>query len=161
MDDSSKTELIIAAEAGDLNKVLEILENPPAGFDINQVSDEDGGEMTALDYACEFGHVEIVKALAQKGADVHMSSEYPPIIFAFSAGVFEGPSNTWSPHWAVIKYLIEECKVRPDGSNQHSSAYTDVFEAMGEETFAKNKELVNYITEKMESWTSTHPEEEE
>jgi len=149
-----------AAEAGDLNKVLEILENPPADLDINQVSDEDG-EMTALDYACEFGHLEIVKALVQNGADVHMSSWYPPIIFAFSAGVFEGPSNTWSPHWAVIKYLIEECNVRPDGSNQHSSAYTDVFEAMGEETFATNKELVNYITEKMESWTSTHPEEEE
>jgi len=156
-EETSKTELMSASESGNIDKVLEILKNPPAGFDINLCCEEDCLPMSALDYACEAGHLEIVKILAKFGAEVNMSWDRPPINFAFSGGTFEGSSDTWSSHWQVIKFLIEENGVRPDGSNEHESAYTDVFEAMG--SYEDNKELVDYITKQQQRWNSSHPEE--
>lgn len=128
MSESDKTELIVAAESGNLVKLNEILANPPEDFDIEAYSDYDGQSMRALDYACQEGHLDIVKALMNNGADYNGYHDFPPIIFAVQNGTFEGPRETWSSHWDVIQFLILECNVDPSGDNHHPSAHTNVFE---------------------------------
>lgn len=61
-------ELLDAAESGDIDAVLEAIEN---GADVNAAHDD---QWTSLMYASKNGYVDIVKLLLQCGADVNASS---------------------------------------------------------------------------------------
>jgi len=58
--------LFAAVVEGDLDKVCSILQTTPAQVDINQRKE---GGMTALHYAVDRGHIEVVKLLLEHGAD--------------------------------------------------------------------------------------------
>ncbi|KAL0490929.1 hypothetical protein AKO1_009802 [Acrasis kona] len=64
--------LISLASEGDVDGIINLLESTPA-LDVN-ASDYDG--RTALHLACSEGHIEVVKYLLNKGANVHATDRW-------------------------------------------------------------------------------------
>jgi hypothetical protein len=86
-------ELIDAAEEGDLDLVMELLE---AGADIHE--DDDG----ALRVAVQEGHLDVIELLLDSGADIHAEDDLI-LIYAVQEG-----------HLDVIKLLLDR------GANVHA-----------------------------------------
>lgn len=85
--------LLQAAQAGDLKTIESLLET---GVDVNSKSEYGA---TALAYACDKGHVEVVKFLISKGADVEATDRF-----------YNFNPLTWArihTHDEIIQILVE------------------------------------------------------
>lgn len=81
-------ELVYSASLGDLERVAQLLSQ---GVDPNQIDDEG---YSALQAAAENDHLDVVKLLIGKGADINYKSQYTALELAKMAGNTE-----------VIEYL--------------------------------------------------------
>lgn len=89
------TELGMAAKAGNLDKVQELL---AAGTDVNTTDPEDTWERTALMQAARMGHAEVVKLLLSKGADVTRQGD--------ATGSSPLKEAAYKGHLEVVKALL-------------------------------------------------------
>jgi len=86
----SYKKLLEASRDGNLKKVIKYFES--SIFDINQKdTSEDSTGDTALGYACKYGHLEIVKFLVEKGADINQKNDFgkTPLMYASARGHLE------------------------------------------------------------------------
>ena len=82
----SSQEFQEAAKNGDLNKISQLLQSDP-----DLLNSRDQQNKTALHFACQNGHIEVVKLLVEKGANVNIT-DYDfksPLLWAASEGYRE------------------------------------------------------------------------
>ena len=81
MDISAFFTLIVS---GETDAVRQALANSPWLTDVRCPRDEDWDERWPLHCAAKYGHLEIVKLLVEKGAEVYSNpmATYPPVIIA-------------------------------------------------------------------------------
>mmetsp|Transcript_41872 Transcript_41872/g.100899 ORF Transcript_41872/g.100899 Transcript_41872/m.100899 type:complete len:251 (-) Transcript_41872:94-846(-) len=113
----SNSEIIRAARDGNLSRVQELWER---GADVNHKNGGNG--WTSLHWACEGDHLEVVKVLIEKGADVHAKNRIggTSLHAACSTGQLE-----------LVKLLVEKgADVR--ATNIHGKTPSDVIQSEDE-----------------------------
>lgn len=100
------TPLMIAAQNGQLKVALFLLNSVP-NIDISK---RDQWGRTALNYACEHGHLPVVKLLVQYGIDASSDTTLKGMTALMHAAC--------GGHLEIVKYLIESCGCSPFGQCQ-------------------------------------------
>ncbi|XP_078668915.1 myotrophin-like [Branchiostoma floridae x Branchiostoma belcheri] len=105
-------DLVWSLKNGDIDLVKAAIDQP--GFDVNS---EIGGRMP-IHYAADYGQLDIIKVLLEKGADVNKQDKHG--ISAVLAAIWEG-------HTECVKYLLEK-GARKDGKAPDGTTYLDCAE---------------------------------
>jgi len=95
--------------SGETDAVRQALANSPWLTDVRCPRDEDWDERWPLHCAAKYGHLEIVKLLVEKGAEVYSNpmATYPPVIIAF-----------WNKRQPVVDYFLNEIPDKAEGTNR-------------------------------------------
>ena len=98
-----------AIEQGDISEVTQLLDKCPDLIHVKNKDREKWDEFTALHCAAKHGHLEIVKFLVERGAEVYSNplASYPPVIIA-----------VWNKHQAVVDYFLNEIPDKAKGTNK-------------------------------------------
>ena len=102
--------LFRSVQDGDLASVTNLLDNQPDLIHVrNSAREKKWEEQTALHSAAKHGHLDIVKLLVERGAEVYSNplASYPAVMIA-----------AWSGHQDVVDYFVNEIPARADGTNK-------------------------------------------
>ena len=97
-----------AVRAGDLETVRALLDAHPFLIHVHNPDPEANREGWPLLSAVHHGHLEIVKLLVERGAEVYSNpvASYPPVMVA-----------AWSKHQHVVDYFLKEIPEKAVGTN--------------------------------------------
>ena len=98
-----------AIEQGDISEVARLLDECPDLIHVKNKDKEKWDEFTALHCAAKHGHLEIVRFLVERGAEVysHPLASYPPVIIA-----------AWNEYQSVVDYFLSEIPGKAEGTNK-------------------------------------------
>ncbi|KAI6170532.1 Serine/threonine-protein phosphatase 6 regulatory ankyrin repeat subunit B [Aphelenchoides bicaudatus] len=134
-DDGGITPLHAAARHGRCNVVLLLLDNDADVNALAKFSDDDltaSPSVSALYFASKYGHAECVRILLNKGSKVDQQDRYGKTSLHIAAQ---------KAHYDVVKMLVEKGANTSIRDNANKRALDLI----------KNKELVDYLTEKTPS----------
>lgn len=96
-----------AIQNGDSQKVLSMLEGSPSLLHVPN-SDGEWDEISPLHIAAKYGHLDIVKELIDRGAEVYSNpiASYPPVILA-----------AWKDQKEVVDFFLSEIPEKANGTN--------------------------------------------
>lgn len=131
-DENEVERLFYACESGDESEVKRVVEECDVYFDIRC-----SYGWTPLMYACECGHISIVKYLVGCGANAEVQV---PI------GYYRTPLMCvcYHGHFEIVKYLVEECDVDVFVKNSQGKRASDM---------SQTEEIRDYLRE-IEDYTS-------
>jgi uncharacterized protein len=102
--------LFRSVEGGDLARTAQLLDHEPALIHVrNSDPEKQWDEQTALHCAAKRGHLDIVRLLVERGADVYSNplASYPAVMVA-----------AWSGHQDVVDFFLNEIPERAEGTNK-------------------------------------------
>jgi ankyrin repeat protein len=93
---------------GDVERVRQLLDERPFLIHVENTEKEAWRERKVMNCAAHNGHLDIVKLLVERGAEVysHPFANYPPVIDA-----------AWAGHQDVVDYFLNEIPDRAAGTN--------------------------------------------
>ena len=94
---------------GDASSVQKLLVRYPSLTHIRNTDEEDWQASSPLHAASKHGHLDTVKLLVERGAEVYSNpmSTYPPVIIA-----------SWNKHQPVVDYFLQEIPDKAEGTNK-------------------------------------------
>lgn len=101
--------LFQAIDAGDLDRATTLLDEHPGLLHVRNADAEKWDEITSLHAAAKRGHLDIVRLLVDRGAEVYSNpmSTYPPVIVA-----------AWNNRQPVVDYFLHEIPHLAAGTNK-------------------------------------------
>lgn len=101
--------LYSAIEQGDIREATRLLDECPDLIHVRNKDKEKWDEFTALHCASKHGHLEIVRLLVERGAEVYSNplASYAPVTIA-----------DWNKHQTVVDYFLDEIPDRAKGTNK-------------------------------------------
>lgn len=99
---------------GDSQRVVECLEQQPDLLHFQDLEPEHWEERTALHSAARHGHLDLVKLLVERGAEVysHPCNSYPAVFVACQ----DGPTANQPETQPVVDYFVNEIPDRAEGT---------------------------------------------
>ena len=101
--------LYSAIEQNDVSEATRFLDECPDLIHVRNRDKEKWDEFTALHCAAKHGHLEIVRLLVERGAEVYSNplASYPPVTIA-----------AWNKHQTVVEYILDEIPDKAEGTNK-------------------------------------------
>ena len=98
-----------AIETGNIAKVRQLLDECPDLVHVKNRDEQKWDEQTPLHCAARHGHLEIVRFLVERGAEVYSNplASYPPVIIA-----------AWNEHQSIVDYFLNEIPDQAGGTNR-------------------------------------------
>ncbi len=98
-----------AIAANDAARVAAVLDEYPGLIHVRNAGPEQWEEITPLHEAAKRGHLDIVRLLVDRGAEVYSNpmKTYPPVIVA-----------AWAKQQSVVDYFLKEIPDKADGTNK-------------------------------------------
>ena len=98
-----------AIEQGNISEVTQLLDKFPDLIHVKNKDRDKWDEFTALHCAAKHGHLEIVRLLVERGAEVYSNpmASYPPVIIA-----------AWNKHQSVVDYFLNDIPDKAGGTNK-------------------------------------------
>ena len=100
--------LFTSIESGDGDHVAKLLDEYPGLITLRNTDKEKWDELTPLHCAAKHGHLEVVKLLVDRGAEVYSNpmASYPAVIIA-----------AWNKRQEVVDYFLNEIPEKAVGTN--------------------------------------------